>query len=132
MRAKKTGPAQLRSFGLIVAAGFAVVALWPKVFRGQPPRSWVLAVALALFTLAVVFPIVLKPFHRVWMAVGEALGWVNSRIILSVVYYVLILPIGAIRRLRGHDPMRRKIDRDATTYRITRSGRPAAHMRRQY
>jgi hypothetical protein len=132
MRAKKIGAARLRSFGLIVAAGFAVVGWWPRVFRGQPPRSWALTVGLALFTLAVVFPTALKPFHRVWMAVGEALGWVNSRVILSVVYYALILPIGTIRRLRGHDPMRRKIDRDAATYRITRSGRPASHMQRQY
>ena len=132
MRTKKIGNSQLRSFGLIVAAGFAIIALWPVVFRSQNPRTWALIVAVVLSATAVVFPPALKPFRRLWMTIGEALGWVNSRIILSVVYYVVILPIGGIRRLSGNDPMRRKFERDATTYKIPRVGRPASHMRRQY
>jgi hypothetical protein len=132
MRSRKSGNSQLRSFGLIVAAGFAVIALWPAVFRHQNPRMWALVVSGVLLTLALIAPPVLKPFHRVWMAIGEALGWVNSRIILGVVYYVLIVPIGAIRRLRGNDPMRRTFDRDAVSYKVPRTQRPASHMLRQY
>ena len=132
MLAKKIGNSQLRSFGLIVAAGFAVIALWPAVFRSQDPRMWALTLSLLLSAMALVFPPALKPFHRVWMTIGEALGWLNSRIILSAVYYLLIVPIGAIRRMSGNDPMRRKFERDAMTYKIPRIRRPASHMQRQY
>ena len=132
MHTKEIGNRKLRSFGLIVAAGFAIIALWPTVFRGQNPRMGALALSVVLSAMAFVFPPALKPFHRVLMSIGETLGWVNSRIILSVVYYVLIVPIGAIRRMTGKDAMRRKFEPAAETYKIPRSRRPASHMQRQY
>ena len=132
MRARQVGNSQLRSFGLIVAAGFAVIAVWPTVFHSRDPRTWALIMGFVLSAMALVAPPALRPFHRVWMTVGEALGWLNSRIILSVVYYLLIFPIGAVRRLSGSDPMRRQFEPDADTYRIRRVARPASHMQRQY
>ena len=132
MSANKVDNRELRSFGWIVASGFAVISLFPTLLRGQSPRIWALALSLVLSGIALVFPPALKPFHRVWMTIGEALGWVNSRIILSVVYYVLIVPIGAIHRMTGKDAMRRKFDPAADTYKIPRARRPASHMQRQY
>ena len=132
MHAKNIGPSQLRSFGLIVGAGFAIVALFPLVVRSQPPRMWALILSVLLVATALVFPPALKPFHRVWMTIGEALGWVNSRIILSVVYYLVIVPIGALQRMRGHDAMKRRFEPDAVTYRILRTKRPPSDMQRQY
>ena len=123
---------QLRSFGFIVAAGLTITGVWPLVFRGQPPRWWALATAIVLCAAALIFPPVLKPFFRVWMAIGEALGWVNTRIILTVVYYLLIVPTGLVFRMKGNDPMHRKFDRNAKTYRIGRSKRPPSHMQHQY
>src|SRR5262245_25936290 len=118
MRSQKIGKPQLRSFGLIVGAGFAVIALWPAVFRGQSPRTWALGLAVVLSVLACVAPATLKPVHRWWMAIGEILGWFNTRVILGVVYYLLIVPIGAIRRMRGVDPMRRAFEPGMTTYKV--------------
>ena len=132
MLAKEIGNRKLRSFGLIVATGFAVIAVWPALFRGQNPRIWALALSLVLLGTALVFPSALKSFHRVWMTAGEALGWLNSRIILGVIYYVVIVPIGAVRRMTGNDPMRRKFEQSAETYKIPRTRRPASHMQRQY
>jgi hypothetical protein len=132
MAIDNVGKEQLRSFGLIVGAGFAVIALWPAVARSQSPRLWALALAAPLLLLACVAPAVLRPIHRWWMAIGGVLGWVNTRVILTIVYYVLIVPIGAIRRMRGIDPMRRALEPEATTYKVGRSPRPSSHMRRQY
>ena len=123
---------QLRSFGFIVAAGFALIGLWPAIWRGESARMWALIISGAFATLALIVPSALRSFHRVWMMIGEALGWVNSRIILSLIYYLMIVPVAVIRRLVGSDPMRRRFDRDASTYRIPRTARPASHMRRQY
>lgn len=129
---EETGKRQLRSFGLIVGGGFAVVALAPLVLRGENPRLWALVLALLLSATAFIFPPALRPFHRVWMTIGEALGWLNSRILLTLLYYLIIVPIGVILRAIGSDPMRRKLDRGAQTYRLPRNKRPPAHMRRQY
>ena len=132
MSASKVDNRKLRSFGWIVATGFAVIALSPALRHGQSPRIWALVLSLALAGTALVFPPALKPFHRVWMTIGEALGWVNSRIILSVVYYVLIVPIGVIHRMTGKDTMRRKFEPASETYKIPRIKRPASHMQHQY
>ena len=66
------------------------------------------------------------------MGVGEALGWVNTRIVLGVLFDGVIVPIGIMLRLRHKDPMRRKFDRAAPSYRILRTKRPASHMQGQF
>lgn len=132
MDGKKTGKRQLRSFGLIVGGGFAVVALAPLAFHGRSPRIWALILALFLSATAFISPLALRPFHRVWMAFGEAMGWLNTRVLLTVLYYCVIVPIGVILRVTGNDPMRRNLERAAQTYRIPCNKRPATHMQHQY
>jgi hypothetical protein len=132
MQAKMNASRQLRSFGLIVGGGFAIIAFWPSIFRGESPRTWALAVAVPLIALALIYPRALGPLNRVWMVIGEALGWINSRVILTILYCGLIIPIGFVRRMMGNDPMRRKLEKNADTYKIPRVRRPASHMERQY
>ena len=123
---------QLRHFGLIVGGIFAAIGLWPVLFRAQGPRLWALALAVALVVPALVLPRSLTYVHRGWMAVGEALGWINTRIILSVIFYALVTPMGILMRRFGRDPMQRRFEPDATTYRVPKSSRTAAHMTRQF
>jgi hypothetical protein len=66
------------------------------------------------------------------MTVGEVLGWINTRIILGVLFYLLFTPIGLCMHLRGKDPMRRALSPEAESYRIVRQPRPASHMRHQF
>jgi saxitoxin biosynthesis operon SxtJ-like protein len=123
---------QLRHFGLIVGGIFAVIGLWPVVFRTEGPRLWALALAVALVGPAVVFPRSLTHVYRVWMAAGEVLAWINTRIILSVIFYGLVTPMGIVMRRFGSDPMRRRFEPGAATYRVTKATRPATHMTRQF
>ena len=123
---------ELRHFGLIVGGIFGVIGFWPMVFRGQGPRLWALAIAVALVIPAVVLPRSLTRVHRVWMAVGETLGWINTRILLSVVFYGVVTPMGIIMRRLGRDPMHRRFDPGAATYRVLKPGRPGTHMTRQF
>jgi hypothetical protein len=67
--------------------------------------------------MALILPAALGPVYKVWMKFAEALGWVNTRIILSVVFYVIFVPLGIIMRM-FNDPMRRKFDAAAESYRI--------------
>jgi len=122
---------QLRSFGLILAAGFTVIAIVPSI-RGHNLRMWALVLGLMLGTTGLVLPAILRPLYGGWMKLGEVLAWVNTRIILSLLYYIVIVPTGVIMRMRGKDMMRLKLERDAETYRVLRRKREASHMLRQY
>jgi hypothetical protein len=128
-RANRT---ELRHFGLIVGGMFGVIGLWPVIARGQSPRSWMWGLALALIVPAVVAPWTLAPAHRAWTVLGNALGWVNTRIVLGLIFFGVVTPTGLALRIAGRDPMRRAFDSDATTYRVPRKTRPGAHMTRQF
>ena len=123
---------QLRSFGLMVGGIFACIGVWPALWRGQPLRLWGLLLGGALIALALVWPRSLAQVYRLWMAVGEVLGWINTRLILGVLFYGIFTPIGLCMRLRGKDPMRRTLHPEVDTYRVVRQPRPASHMRHQF
>ena len=129
---RNTDAAQLRKFGLLVGGVFCAIGLWPAVIRGAGPRSWALVVGVLLLVPALLAPRILAPVYRIWMTVGEALGWINTRILLGVVFYGLITPMGLIRRLRREDPMRRRHDPAAQSYRVPKPPRPGTHMNRQF
>ena len=122
----------LRSFGLLVGGIWGVIGLLPLVLRREPPRLWALGLMAVLAGLGLVLPRALRHPYRWWMALGHALGWINSRILLSLVFYLLITPMGFVMRLFGRDPMHRRFDSGATSYRIGREKRPGTHMRQQF
>lgn len=123
---------QLRNFGLTVGGIFAAIGVWPVVFHAEGPRLWALTVAAALVIPAVVMPRSLTHVFRIWMAAAEVLSWINTRILLSIVFYGLVTPIGMIVRRFGRDPMQRGFEPGVETYRVSKPVRAAAHMTRQF
>jgi hypothetical protein len=123
---------QLRSFGLTVGGIFAFIGFWPAVYHGVNPRWWAAVVAVLLVVPALVFPTSLFWIHKGWMFVGHVLGWINTRIILGIVFYIIVTPIGIVRRWLGKDPMGRQLRPELDSYRVPRKARPAAHLKRQY
>jgi hypothetical protein len=83
---------QLRSFGLLVGSVFSVIGIWPMLFRGEPVRLWAVSTGGLLILLGAVLPSVLAPIHTGWMCLGHVLGWINTRILLGIVFYGLITP----------------------------------------
>jgi hypothetical protein len=70
-------------------------------------QSWFyLKLAIPVLLLIMTVPVVFRPFAFVWLGFSNALGAVMSKLILSVVFFVLVVPIGALRRLLGKDAMR--------------------------
>ena len=124
--------AQLRNFGFIVGGIFGGIGLWPAIVRGGNTRLWMIGLAVVLILPALVAPRALAPAHRVWMALGSALGWVNTRVVLGLIFFGVITPMGLALRLARRDPLQRVFDPDATTYRVPRRPRPGAHMLRQF
>jgi Saxitoxin biosynthesis operon protein SxtJ len=123
---------QLRSFGFTVGGIFALIGFWPLILRGEDPRWWALVIATGLLVPAVVFPRSLVGVHKGWMAIGHVLGWINTRIILGFVFYLIVTPIGIFRRWLGKDPMGRQLRPDLDSYRVDRKPRPASHLTKQY
>ncbi len=124
--------AGLRKFGLttgvIVAVMFGLVLPWLLDHR-LPIWPWVLFVVLGLAALTV--PGALRPIYRGWMIFGSVLGAINTRIILGVFFFLILLPAGLARRLFGADPMRRKFEDDAS-YRIPSVKHPPKHFERPF
>ena len=122
----------LRSFGFTVGGIFTLIGLWPLVVHGEDPRWWAVVIGVCLLVPAVVFPKSLIWPFRGWMALGHVLGWINTRIILGVVFYLIVTPIGVIRRWLGKDPMGRRLQPNADSYRVQRTPRPPSHLTKQY
>jgi len=122
----------LRKFGLLVGSIFCAIGLWPMLVHGAGPRRWALVIGGLLVIAALIAPRALSPVHRGWMAAADVLGWINTRILLGIVFYGLITPVGMIRRLIAEDPMRRRLEPGAETYRVPKPERPGAHMTRQF
>jgi Saxitoxin biosynthesis operon protein SxtJ len=123
---------QLRSFGFTVGGIFALIGVWPLVIRSEDPRWWAVILAAALVLPAVVFPRSLVWVYRGWMALGHVLGWINTRIILGFIFYLVVTPIGIVRRWLGKDPMGRRLRPDVDSYRVPRVPRPPSHLTKQY
>jgi hypothetical protein len=131
VRKKDPTRRQLRDFAFIFTAFFLLVGVYPLV-RHEQAHRWSLGIAAGLALLAVGWPDVLRKPHAVWMKVGMALGWLNSRVFLTLAYFLLFSPAAFLMRLIGKDPLNRRFDRALATYRIKRESRPASHMQHQF
>ena len=111
---------QLREFGLLIGFGFPILIGWllPTLF-GHAFRAWTLWVGVPGLICGLTVPRLLQYPYIGWMALGHGLGWVNSHIILGMVYILVVQPIAIIMRLAGHDPLRRR-RKGEKTYRESR------------
>lgn len=108
----------LRDFGLItgalLAAIFGLLLPW-KFGWAWPIWPWVVFAVLAIWAL--IAPATLNPVYRVWMRFGLVMGSVISRIILGLVFFLVVTPIGIMMRATGKDPMNRTLTDSVDSYR---------------
>ena len=122
---------ELRNFGLVFGSALALIIglLLPWLWK-FPLSKWPW-IAGAIFMLAgLLTPRLLSPFYRLWMKFAEFLGAINSRIILAVCFYLIILPFGLLLRIFRADPMARRITRQSASYRI--SSKQPSRMERPF
>src|SRR5690349_19895813 len=98
-----------REFGLIVGSIFVLLSLW-WIYRGKFPHVYPITLFLGglLVLLGPIFPRSLVLPNKAWMALAEVLSFVSTRVILAVVYFLVLTPIGLIKRLSGWDPLHRR------------------------
>ena len=111
----KTGARDLRKFGLLVG-GVAIALGVIFLLRHKAGYPFLLWPGLVLVVLGAIWPRVLKYPYIAWMTMAFALGFVMSRVILTVFFFLLLTPIGLLARLFGKDFLSRKWDRQAASY----------------
>ena len=122
-----------RSFGLVFAGvcGFAgSVALW----HGRSTAYWWLLAGAAFLAAALVLPGLLSPLNRLWMWFGRLLYVIVNPVILAVLFYGAVMPVGLLMRAFAKDPLRRNFDRQVASYWIERSSHVdrTASMKNQF
>lgn len=124
---------ELRKFGFIFATGLVLIfgLFFPWLLEKASP-SWPWIVAAVFAGSALILPQILKPVFIAWMKIGHVLGWINTRIILGVVFFLLFAPVALLMRLFGNDPMHRQLDAAAKTYRINSEKLPRERMERPF
>ncbi|HEX8187518.1 MAG TPA: SxtJ family membrane protein [Pyrinomonadaceae bacterium] len=100
--------AQARKSALLVAAVLLGVAAW-NLYRGRTTVVLIFAsTGAALLVAGLLVPPAARAFHTAWMRFAVLLGHVNSRVLLTLVYYLVVTPYGVVTRLVGRDPLRRR------------------------
>jgi hypothetical protein len=100
--------AQARKTAFIVGGVLLLLAAW-NFYRGRMMALYVLGgIACALFLVGLLLPSLARQFHILWMRLAVALGYINSRILLSLMFYGVFTPYGLLMRLFGRDPLHRR------------------------
>ena len=111
----KTTFKENRDFGLLVGAALIAIAAF-RWYKHTSTTPWLAAVGLLLMLLALVCPQWLTWPRKGWEALGKVLGYVNTLVLLTLVYVVIVTPLGLIARLLGNDPLKLKTDPAADNY----------------
>ena len=107
-----------REFGLIVGGVLVLLSGW-WLYRGKFSNASHLTLPLGslLILLGLLWPRVLVWPNRAWMLLAEGLSFVTTRIILGIVFFLIVTPIGVVKRLLGWDPLNRRSGRSASYWR---------------
>lgn len=123
-----------RSFGVVFCVVFAIIGLFPLLREEPTVRGWALGVSGGFLAIALVVPRILRPLNVVWMRIGWVLNMVVSPIILTLLFFVAVLPMALILRAVGKDLLRLKLEPSSKSYWIERTppGPEPDTMRNQF
>ncbi len=108
-----------RSFGILFFIVFFITSLWPLISRGDI-IYWALIASLIFLVLGVLNSKLLTPLNKLWIKFGIFLGAIVSPIVMGIIYFIILTPIGALMRFLGKDLLRINKSKSLTTYWINR------------
>jgi hypothetical protein len=123
VRTLDTSRRALRSFGRVVGLvllGLGLFAWWRRDWLLTVLPGLLLGVGAALLVLGLIAPGVLRPVYRVWMGLAVVLGFVMTRVLLTILYLLAFTPVGWLRRTFGQSPILTRPDPDTPSYWMTR------------
>ena len=116
-------------FAAVVGSLFGLILPW-LLSRDWPWEPWV--IAAVFFAWGLMAPSTVRPFYRLWMRFGFVMNAIVTRIILGLVFYIVILLIGLVFRLRGRDSLHRKWNDQLQSYRIESQRTDSKHMEKPF
>jgi hypothetical protein len=120
-----------RAFGFVFAALLALLAIG-RWRRGGTSPDWFAAASVAVALVAVVRPAFLQPLNKRWLALGAVLHRLVSPVVLAILFYGIVTPIGVLMRLRGKDPLRLKPSPGGSSYWLSRDAAAGDHFTNQF
>ena len=129
----KSAPVKIssnRSFGILFFIVFLAISLWPLISQ-ETLRLWALILSLIFLILGVLNSKALTPLNIIWIKFGIFLGNIVSPVVMGVIFFMVITPIGLIMRLLGKDLLKIKKGESMLTYWIERE-KKADTMKRQF
>ena len=119
-----------RNFGLLFFVVFLIVALWPLKYE-EDIRLWSLVLSIVFFILGILNSQLLTPLNKLWFKFGMFLGLIVSPIVMGIVYFLVVTPIGIFMRLLGKDLLKTSKAKNASTYWIKRINKQST-MKKQF
>lgn len=114
---------EARQFSVIWLPAFlatvGALVFWKFDSRSAAVAFW--SAAAGVSVLGGLLPVVRRPIFVGWMCAAFPIGWTISHVLLACIFFLIITPIGCLLRLCGHDPLKRKFDRTASTYWVPHS-----------
>lgn len=105
----------LRNFGLLF---FGIFSIWAGMmyWKTNPYWLWPVMASIGFILIGIFCPMVLRQPYRLWMSLAFVMGWFMTRLILSILFFVVMTPMGIILRLLKKDLLDETIHKDAMTY----------------
>ena len=104
-----------RSFGIVFFIFFLIISFWP-IFNEGNPRIWSLLISLIFLILGLINSNLLSPLNKIWFKFGIFLGNFISPIVMGLVFFLVVTPIGLIMKLLGKDLLRLNKKKNSNTY----------------
>ena len=118
-----------KNFGIVFFVVFLLISLWPLLGKSEI-RYWPLMIAIIFLVLGLANSSLLNPFNKLWYKFGIFLGKIISPIIMGIIFFSVVTPIGLIMRLLGKDVLNLKLS-DYKSYWIKKTG-PKSKMKNQF
>ena len=118
-----------RSFGIVFFIVFLLIALYPLINQGEF-RLWSLIISFIFFILGILNSKILTPLNKLWFKFGIFLGKIVSPIIMGIIFFFVVTPIGVLMRIFGKDILNLKYNNNKS-YWIEKTG-PKSKMKNQF
>ena len=105
----------LRKFGITIGLVLLVIAIILFI-TDKSSYVYFCTVGILLILSGLVYPVILKPLNKIWMALAVILGWLSSRVILTLLFYLVFMPLGFFLRVTGKDFLKLRYDKNSKSY----------------
>ena len=119
-----------RSFGIVFFIVFILIAIYPLVNQ-EEVRTWSLIISFIFLFLALLNSKILTPLNKLWFKFGILLGKIISPIIMGIIFFLVVTPIGLLMRLFGKDVINLKLNKNESSYWVEKVG-PKSKMKNQF